>query len=243
MSGQPAVVLEREYTPSGRLSSESLWRRRLVEVLSEPLGPPRMSYDEFLTWADEDTLAEWVDGKVIMTSPANNRHQDIADFLLSVMRIFAETHELGIVRSAPFQMKLEHSGREPDLLFVAQAHLTRLKDTYLDGPADLVVEVVSPESVGRDRGEKFYEYAQGGVPEYWLIDPQREWAEFYLLHEGQYRTAFEGHEGRYHAHTLPGFWLQTEWLWQEPLPHPLRILGQIAGVEPEVVERFLQALG
>lgn len=49
-----------------------------------------------------------------------------------------------------------------------------MKETYLDGPADLVVGIVSPDSVGRDRGEKFYEYAQGGVPEYWLIDPQLE---------------------------------------------------------------------
>lgn len=58
--------------------------------------------------------------------------------------------------------------------FVASEHLDRLKETYLDGPADLVVGIVSPDSVGRDRGEKFYEYAQGGVPEYWLIDPQLE---------------------------------------------------------------------
>jgi Uma2 family endonuclease len=87
-------------------------------------------------------------------------------------------------------MKLAQSGREPDLLFVAQTNLERLKETYLDGPADLVVEIVSPEGVGRDRGVKFYEYAQGGVPEYWLIDPQTEWAEFYRLEEGHYHSRF-----------------------------------------------------
>ncbi len=125
----------------------------------------KMTYEEFLAWADEDTLAEWVDGEVMMTSPASYRHQDTADFLVSVLRPFVEIHQLGIVCSAPFQMKLEH-GREPDLLFVAQEHLGRLKETYLDGPADLVVEIVSPESVARDRGDKFYEYSRGGVPEY-----------------------------------------------------------------------------
>ncbi len=242
MSRGTAAALQTQERPSRRLLGEELWRRRLVEVLSEPLGPPRMSYDEFLAWADEDTLAEWVNGEVIMTSPASNRHQDIADFLLSVLRLFVETHGLGVVRSAPFQMKLARSGREPDLLFIANEHLGRLKATYLDGPADLVVEIVSPESAGRDRGDKFYEYAQGGVPEYWLIDPQREWAEFYRLHEGQYRRTFEGHEGEYRARSLPGFWLRIEWLWQEPLPHPLRVLGEIANVEPDMVERFLRAL-
>jgi len=221
---------------------ETALRRRLLDVLLSPAEPPRMSYEEFLRWADEDALAEWVDGEVIMMSPASNRHQDIAGFLESVLRAFVETRRLGVVRGAPFQMKLEHSGREPDLLFVANEHLDRLKATYLDGPADLVVEIVSPESVGRDRGEKFYEYAQGGVPEYWLIDPQMERMECYRLDGRYYQMAFGGQEGRCNARALPGFWLRAEWLWREPLPHPLRVLGEIAGLAPEVVEQFLQAL-
>ena len=186
-------------------------RRRLQETIVEIPGQPsqKMTYEEFLAWADEDTLAEWVDGEVVMYSPASNKHQDIADFLVSVLRPFAEVHQLGIVRSAPFQMKLER-GREPDLVFVASEHLERLKETYLDGPADLVVEIISPESVGQDRGEKFYEYARGGVPEYWLIDPQMEWVEFYHLEEERYCLAFSGKEGEYHALALPGFWLRVE---------------------------------
>ena len=220
---------------------ESL-RRQLLEVLLAPAEPRKMTYEEFLAWADEDTLAEWVDGEVVMYSPANDRHQDISGFLESVLRSFVEVRQLGIVRSAPFQMKLAQSGREPDLLFVAQANLGRLKETYLDGPADLVVEIVSPESAGRDRGEKFYEYARGGVPEYWLIDPQTEWAEFYRLEEGHYRLVFSGKEGQYHALMLPDFWLRVEWLWQEPLPSPIRTLAEIVGMDPSLVETFERAL-
>lgn len=206
-------------------------RRRLLEVLLTPaearqIVRQKMTYQEFLAWADEDTLAEWVNGEVVMTSPASNRHQDISGFLESILRSFAETHQLGIVRSAPFQMKLEH-GREPDLLFVASEHLDRLKETYLDGPADLAVEIISPESVGRDRGEKFYEYAQGGVLEYWLIDPQQEWVECYHLKEGRFHLAFEGREGEYHALSLPDFWLRVAWLWQEPLPKTLDVLREL----------------
>jgi len=217
-------------------------RRQLIEVLLAPSPPGKMSYEEFLAWADEDTLAEWVDGQVLMYTPASDWHQNLCGFLESVLRIFVESRRLGVVRSAPFQMKLKH-GREPDLLFVAKEHLGRLQETYLEGPADLVVEIVSPESAGRDRGEKFYEYAQGGVPEYWLIDPQGHWAEFYRLEEGHYRLVFEGKEGEYHSEAVPGFWLRVEWLWQEPLPNPLRALGKIVGLKPEVVEQFLQALG
>ena len=208
-------------------------RRRLLEVLLTPVERARMmrhmTYEEFLAWADEDTLAEWVNGEVVMYSPASIRHQEISFFLGQVVGRYVEQQRLGRVLLPPFQMKLAQSGREPDLLFVANGHLDRLKETYLDGPADLVVEIISPESVERDRGEKFYEYAQGGVPEYWLIDPQMEWAGFYHLEKERYRVAFSGKEGEYHALTLPGFWLRVEWLWQEPLPAIEDVLLEVGG--------------
>jgi Uma2 family endonuclease len=209
-----------------RIEEEPALQQRLAALLAEPRRP-RMTYEEFLDWADEDTLAEWVEGEVVMTSPASDRHQDIVRFLLSVFSVFVESHALGIVRSAPFQMKLERrpSGREPDLLFVAREHLERLKETYLDGPADLVVEIISTESQARDRGVKFYEYEAGGVLEYWLIDPARKWAEFYRPGEaGLYQAVFSGREGVHHSEVLPGFWLRVEWLWQEPLPPVLAVL-------------------
>lgn len=114
-------------------------------------------------------------------------------------------------------MKLSKSGREPDLLFVKNEHAERLKRTYLDGPADLVVEIVSPESAGRDRGEKFYEYEAAGIPEYWLIDPLHERAEFYQLDaQGCYQFIPPDAENIYCSAILPGLWLKVGWLWPPP---------------------------
>jgi len=124
------------------------------------------------------------------------------------------------------------------LLFVAREHLDRLGGSCLDGPADLVVEIVSPESAGRDRGEKFYEYARGGAPEDWLIDPQMASVEFYRLEGGRYRLAFSGEAGRYEARVLPGFWLRVEWLWQKPLPSPVQTVAEIVGL-PATVRRLI----
>jgi Uma2 family endonuclease len=209
------------------------WRQRLIEIIMAAPEPPakrKMTYEEFLAWADEDTLAEWVNGEVVMHSPASNEHQDISGFLEALLRLFVQECELGIVRSAPFQMRLPNSGREPDLIFVAASHVDRLRHTYLDGPADLVVEVLSPESVSRDRGEKFYEYARGGVPEYWLIDPDAQWAEFYRLGEfGIYEPVFTGREGLYRSEVVPDFWLRAEWLWERPLPPVDDVLLEIGG--------------
>jgi len=208
----------------------------LGEFLTTRSETRQISYAEFLAWADEDTLAEWVNGEIIMTSPASSQHQQIADFLGIILGIYIKSRELGLLLSAPFQMKLEH-GREPDLLFIKRAHLDRLKRTYLDGPADLVVEII-----GRDRGDKFYEYAAGGVPEYWLIDPLTQRAEFYQLQHNYYQHIVSGETGRYESLVLPGFWLNIEWLWQDPRPSSIRILAEIVGMDAEIVVAFEQAL-
>ncbi|MCP4398466.1 MAG: Uma2 family endonuclease, partial [bacterium] len=165
-------------------------------------------------------------------------HQDIVKFLTNVISMFVDFRELGTVIHAPFQMKMEH-GREPDMLFLAGNHTDRLKNTYLDGPADLVIEVISPESVGRDRGEKFYEYERGGVPEYWLIDPRTRRAEFYQADGGRYRMIQVETDHVYRSRVLPGLWLNVSRLWQTPLPHPLKVLGEIAGIAPQETERFM----
>ncbi len=65
----------------------------------------KISYEEFLRRCDEDTLAEWVDGEVVMTSPASNRHQTITGFLFNVLNTYVEQGQLGRVIVVPFQMK------------------------------------------------------------------------------------------------------------------------------------------
>ncbi|HXG19928.1 MAG TPA: Uma2 family endonuclease [Methylomirabilota bacterium] len=192
--------------------------------------PLSMTYEEFLDWCDEDTLAEWVDGQVMMTSPASEPHQTIVGFLVQVLGIYVIQRDLGRVLSAPFQMKLapSRSGREPDLIFISKEHLSRLKHSYLDGPADLAVEVTSPESRLRDRGEKMAEYEMGGVQEYWIIDPEQRRTDYYVLAaDGRYERKRADAQGIYRAEIIPGFWLKEEWLWLDPLPNPLTVLHEL----------------
>lgn len=183
--------------------------------------PPHMTYEEFLDWMDEDALAEWVDGKVEFMSPASSRHQNISGFLAALLRAYAEDHDAGLVLAAPFQMRLAElkRGREPDLLYVAKANLSRLKPTYLDGPADLAVEIISPESVLRDRGTKYAEYEAGGVREYWIVDLETQRTDFFLLgDDGRYERQKPNEGDVYSFPVLPGFWINTGWLWREPTP-------------------------
>lgn len=214
---------------------ESVWqvpehvRLELLAALSaDPGRPATMSYEEFLDWADEDTLAEWVDGSVVMTSPASAQHQYLAIFLSTLLSAYVRVHDLGTVLTGPFQMKLSRSGREPDVLVVLKERLARLQRTFLAGPADLVVEVVSDESVGRDRGAKFEEYREARIPEYWLLDPRVEQADFYWLDDrGRYLPAPVEAAGIYRSRVLPNFWLRVDWLWQPPLPDPTAVLLEV----------------
>ena len=198
-----------------------------MTTLMQTQRATKISYGEFLERIDENPHVEWVDGEIIEMSPIFERHEDLSGFLKPLVRHFAEAYNLGVVRGEPFQMKpaLSLPGRAPDFFFVATAHLDRLRSTYLEGPADLVVEIISPESRARDRGDKFFEYEAAGIPEYWLLDPIREQAEFYQLDPGGiYRPAVLDAQGRYQSVVLPGLWLQVSWLWQTPLPPLLSIL-------------------
>jgi Uma2 family endonuclease len=151
------------------------------------------------------------------------------------------------VRLAPFEMRLipGQLSREPDILFVARDSLPRLTGQRLEGPADLVVEVVSEESATRDRRDKFQEYAQAGVREYWLIDPRpaQQQATIYQRGEdGTYAATEPDAEGRLHSAVLRGLWLRPAWLWQEPLPDPLPLFLELRGLGPEAVAALRAAL-
>jgi len=193
--------------------------------------PTRMTWEEYLAWDFEDCQAEWVDGEVVMMPPVRVDHQFILGFLYEVIARYVRRHRLGRVLFAPALMRLSSrpSGREPDLLCLAAAHVDRLKETYVDGPADLAVEIVSPDSEARDRATKLVEYEAGGVTDYWLIDPLRKETYFYVLGEdGRYHLAPVSADGVYESHVLEGFRLRVDWLWQVPLPDPDDAIAELA---------------
>ena len=198
----------------------------MIEVITTPKTEQvieKITYEEFLK-KYTDVHAEWVHGEVILLMTASTKHQKLVLWLANILNLFIERYDLGLLLTAPFNMHMPHlgRGREPDILFVGQDRLHIVQESNLSEAADLVIEIVSPDSVERDRGSKFVEYEAAGVREYWLIDPDRQQAEFYRLTDaGRYHLIFPGAESVFHSAVLTNFWLKTEWLWQEPLPKVL----------------------
>ena len=194
---------------------------------SAKLSFPKMTYEQFLRTIPDDVHAEWIDGEVVPMTPVSRDHNELSVFLLVLLCHYVEAQNLGKIFCEPFQMKTgpDLPGRSPDLMFVSKKRLSKVKQNHLQGPADLVIEIISPDSRSRDRGEKFYEYEQGGVQEYWLIDPVRKQAEFWALgKDGIYQLMKVGEDGIFRSQVLKGLWLQVSWLWQAPLPPLVKVL-------------------
>ena len=167
---------------------------------------------------NSDDREEFVDGEVVAMSPESLDSEQLRWFLGRLLLNFVEAGDLGIVCGPNFQIRLRQGLRRiPDLLFIHRDHAHRVHPTYLEGAPDMALEVVSADSHARDWREKYLEYQQGGVAEYWVVDPLYRRAELYRLAEDRFVTV-PAESGWLCSAVVPGFHLKVEWLWMSPLP-------------------------
>jgi Uma2 family endonuclease len=173
-----------------------------------------MTYTEYLRATDLPEHTEWVDGEVQEMMAVSRAHAEMQVYLVELLQAYLRVRPIGRLYLEPFQMKTgpELPGRAPDLMVVLEGSLQRLTDQYLDGPAELVVEIISQGTEATDRDDKFYEYEAGGVAEYWLIDPIREVADFFVRDDrGTFRAS---PERPFPSSILQGLRVDPEWLWE-----------------------------
>jgi Uma2 family endonuclease len=179
-----------------------------------------VSADDYLARYAE-TFHEWVEGVVIKMTPVTLRHDALTTFLRLLLAAYFDLKPIGRVLGQPFVMRLDAVGRfrEPDLQIILHDNPGELTDTVMIGPADICIEVVSPESVERDYGAKFNEYEKAGVREYWIIDPLRQRCDFNRRSEaGIYIEMEPDATGHYRTPLLPRLALHVPTLWQDELP-------------------------
>lgn len=149
----------------------------------------RWTYSEFARLPTSgSTRAEVVDGELVVTPAPGRRHQRVVTDLATLLNTHVRAHGLGEVFAGPFDVLFaEGDYLEPDLVFVRADRLHLLSDRGVEGAPDLVVEVLSPSTVERDRGVKLERYQHYGVPEYWIVDPEARAIEVWRLTEAAAR--------------------------------------------------------
>jgi Uma2 family endonuclease len=209
-----------------------------TDLLTKPIvreTPPRekLTYAEFCARVHEQK-ADLIDGEIIMASPARFKHEDFVDFLKFLFRRYVKIKGFGRVSGSRVAMKLsDHNAPEPDIMFIKKERFHLLGETEIFGPADLVIEVVSPGSRRLDFVDKREVYANYGVNEYWLIDLYKQQAFFWKNVNGIWEDLPVDEKGIVRSEALPGFWLRVDWLFAAEELDEMDILETILAGVPE----------
>lgn len=148
--------------------------------------PPQQgkwTYADYARLPDNGFRYEVIRGELYMSPAPSTRHQAVVTTLVLEMYDFVRQHKLGKVYTSPIDVVIAELATpvQPDLIFISQERLDIVKKQLVEGAPNLVVEVLSPGTVQYDRQTKFYAYAEAGVTEYWLVDPDTCTVDVYVL--------------------------------------------------------------
>lgn len=135
----------------------------------------KLTYEDYAAIPDDGRRHEILDGEHYVNPAPNIRHQIISIRLSTALHGFVQTHRLGYVFAAPTDVVLsEHDVVVPDVVFVSNARADLLTEANIQGPPDLVVEILSSSTRRYDTRLKFDMYERAGVGEYWIVDPDED---------------------------------------------------------------------
>lgn len=183
-----------------------------------PVGtrPGTLTYEDYCALPDDGLRYEVIEGFLFSEPSPWRPHQQVAANLLMVLRSHVRERDLGEVYIAPFDVILDRrTVVVPDLVFVSRERAGIVTDRAVEGPPDLIVEIISPGSVRRDRVAKLNAYARRGVRHYWLIEPQARTLEALELVEGAYRLmASVGGDEDFRPGLFPDLMIPLSELWR-----------------------------
>jgi Uma2 family endonuclease len=195
----------------------------------------RMTLEEFFEQVPSRVHAEWVDGEAHILPASDERHARVVGFLFALVQMYIERFDLGEVFFPTYGVHLRpgRSWREPDVFVILAGHRDRLTNKGVQGPPDFIIEAVSPGNPNRDLIENFEDYGEAGVPEYVAVDAREGHERLYFWRhvDGRLQRVEPDAQGRYHSQVLPGFWIDPNWLWQEPLPKVATAFAEIMATQ------------
>ena len=146
--------------------------RRVVERAAQALDAEAARRAAFVEWVTEDHKAEFINGEVVVHSPARTSHNLASSRLFRRLADYVDDHDLGLVGTEKWMVSLTRNDYEPDVCFWRTEVAETFEPDQMRFPApDLVCEVLSPSTRANDLGVKLDDYGAHGVAEYWVLDP------------------------------------------------------------------------
>ncbi len=174
-----------------------------VMVAAQPKERP-FTAEDLANVPDDGRRYEVVGGELIVSPSPSQRHQVVSANLHFQLKRYLQSTNTGLALAAPFDVHLgEHDIVQPDLLVVLKENIARVKEFGVAGSPDLMIEIISPSSLRVDYIRKAATYATAGVPEYWIVDPERETILAQSLKDGRYRPISSKEELIWSVH-VPG---------------------------------------
>ena len=191
--------------------------KEYMNELSSYIKTEEEKREHFYATVTEQEKAEFINGEVVYHSPVIRKHNYVTGNLFTLLKSFVGANNLGFVGIEKILTKLSRNDFEPDICFFRKEVADTFSDKTMFFPApDFIAEILSKSTEKNDRGVKFEDYAFHEVKEYWIIDPDNETVEQYLLDdEKKYKLFVKLNEGMIYCKTVPGFNIPVKALFNE----------------------------
>lgn len=175
--------------------------QRILRKLDEE----RRVRQQFYANMTPEQKVEFINGEIILHSPARNVHLDVTGWIFVLLHTFVARHQLGTVKAEKCLCVFPRNDYEPDIVFFGPEKSAALSTETMKFPIpDLAVEVLSESTTARDRGVKFEDFESHGVKEYWIVDAEAQFVEQYVNQGSTFDLVMKSRTGELRSIAVPG---------------------------------------
>lgn len=177
-----------------------------LEEIQEILSAEHEKRKQFYKQIKEDDKAEFINGEIVYHTPVRLSHNIAVKLLAKLLDTYVDMNNLGYVGFEKIMISLTRNDYEPDICYFKKEKSRHFKAGQVKFPApDFIAEILSPGTEHFDRQIKFEDYAAHGVGEYWIIDPDQQILEQYVLKGEEYQLLSKSGSGTVKSRVIEGF--------------------------------------
>lgn len=199
------------------------------KIITHPylLRLPGWTWERYLGEAPEMRFCEFENGDLVMHSPVDADHQRSVRFLSYLLNTYCLRKHAGEVLNGPAVLKIAPQiGREPDIFVLSPKESTMAKGMPLVVVPVFIVEITSRSTLRLDLETKPMEYGELGIPEYWVVDRSGRTLHQHFMEKKSYQVT-KWKSGKLASRALKGFFIEVDWLWQDPLPSEIECIKKM----------------